>query len=86
MTADKGGPNDIDRPLMGKTSNDDAMGGSDYLQSKLRGLIEEYSDSFSYSAKGRSMEIVPPIEFTVNATGWETKPNRAASKQVSTEK
>jgi hypothetical protein len=79
--ADEEGPNDIDIQLMGNTANEEyTMGGSDYLQSQLRGLIEDYRDIFSYSVKGRSME------FAVNAAGWETNTNRAASRQVSTEK
>jgi len=58
-------------------SNDDyTVGGSDYLQSQLRGLIEEYSDIFSYLVKGLSMDVLP-IEFTVNASGWESNTTRA---------
>jgi len=61
------------------------MGGSENLQATLDALIEEYSDIFSYSVKGRSMDI-PPMEFSLDTDIWESNPNREASRQISTEK
>ena len=40
------------------------MGGSEKLQHALTELITEYDDIFSYSVKGRSMDV-PRMEFTV---------------------
>ena len=61
------------------------MGGSENLQATLSALIEEYNDIFSYSVKGRSMDV-PPMEFSLDTDIWESNPNRAASRQISTEK
>ena len=85
--ADEEGPNDIDAPLraiQGDTK-DYTMGGSEKLQAALGVLIEEYNDIFSYSVKGRSMEV-PPMEFFLDMDIWEANPSRAASRQISTEK
>ena len=61
------------------------MGGSEKLQAALGALIEEYDDIFSYSVKGRSMDV-PPMEFSLDTDIWEANPNKAASRQISTEK
>ena len=64
--ADEEGPNDIDISRMnGAARNDDyTIGGSTNLQQELHTLIKEYNDIFSYSVKGRSMDV-PPMEFDV---------------------
>ena len=84
--ANEEGPNNIDISLMGNRFNEDYnMGGSEYLQSQLCSLIEDYRAIFSYSIKGLTMDV-PPMEFTANVARWETNTNRVASRQVSTEK
>ena len=55
------------------------------MQASLGTLIEEYSDNFSYSVKGRSMDV-PPMEFDIDTEVWEANPNRAASRLISIEK
>ena len=57
--ADEEGPNDIDISRMnGAARNDDyTIGGSAHLQQELHSLIKEYDDIFSYSIKGRSMDV-----------------------------
>ena len=40
---------------------------------------------FSYSVKGKAMDV-PPMEFTIDHSKWETNQNRAPSRHVSTEK
>ena len=84
--ADEEGPNDMDAPLRAIQggAKDYTMGGSANLQATLSALIE-YSDIFSYSVKGRSMDV-PPIEFSLDTDIWQSNPNRAASRQISTEK
>ena len=57
--ADEDGPNDFEAPLRAIQSDtkDYTMGSSEKLQASLGALIEEYSDIFSYSVKGRSMDV-----------------------------
>ena len=85
--ADEAGPNDIDISRMNGTArNDDyTIGGSTHLQQELHTLIKEYDDIFSYSVKGRSMDV-PPMEFNVDKKLWEASGNRLASRQISIEK
>ena len=66
-------------------NNDYTMGGSVHLQASLTDLIKEYDDIFSYSVKGRSMDV-PPMEFKVDEKNWESSGNRMASRQISIEK
>ena len=84
---DEDGPNDIDISRMnGSARNDDyTIGGSPALQDKLHALIKEYDDIFSYSVKGRSMDV-PPMEFDVDKKLWEASAHRLASRQISIEK
>jgi len=84
--ADEEGPNDIDiSRINGAPRNDDyTIGGSTNLQQELHSLIKEYDDIFSYSVKGRSMDV-PPMEFDVDKKLWEASGNRLASRQISIE-
>jgi hypothetical protein len=70
--ADEDGPNDIDISRMnGSARNDDyTIGGSPALQDNLHALIKEFDDIFSYSVKGRSMDV-PPMEIDVDKKLWE---------------
>jgi hypothetical protein len=79
--ADEDGHNDIETPLRAVhgDTKDYTMGGSEKLQASLGTLIEEYSDNFSYSVKGRSMDV-PPMEFDIDTEVWEANPNREASR------
>jgi len=85
--ADGQGPNDIDISRMnGSARNDDyTIGGSPALQEDLHARIKECDDIFSYSVKGRSMDV-PPMEFDVDKKLWEASANRLASRQISVEK
>ena len=75
--ADEEGQNDIDISRMkeGSDNKDYTMGGSEKLQNALTDLITEYDDIFSYSVKGRSMDV-PPMEFTVDERSWESSGSR----------
>ena len=55
------------------------------MQAALKALINENIDIFSYSVKRRSMEV-PPMEFSIDTEVWEANLNRAASREISTEK
>jgi len=83
--ADEERPNDIDAPLRAIQSDtkDYTMDGSGKLQASLGALIAEYNDIFSYSVKGRSMDV-PQWNF-LDTDIWEANPNRAASRQIFTE-
>ena len=85
--ADEERPNDIDISRMNEAArNDDyTIGGSTNLQQELHSLIKEYDDIFTYSVKGRSMDV-PPMEFDVDKKLWEASGNRLASRQISIEK
>ena len=82
-SADEERRNDNDISLMegSATNRDYTLGGSESLQSNLGDLIEEYSDIFSNSGRailhGRA-----PIELAIDTQGWETNPNRAASRKI----
>ena len=84
--ADEDGQKDIDisRTNASSDNNDYTMEGSEKLQASLTDLIKEY-DIFSYSVKGRSMDV-PPMEFKVDEKNWESSGNRMASRQISIEK
>ena len=41
----------------------------------LNALIAEFRDIFSYSVKGKAMDV-PPMEFTVDRAEWENNLNR----------
>ena len=47
------------------------------LYKKLCTPIKEYDDIFSYSIKGRSMDV-PPMEFDVDKKLWEDSAHRLA--------
>ena len=81
------GVNDIDTSLMSPnlTNEDLKLGGSPTVQTKLLSLIEPHSDIFSCSVKGKAMDV-PPTEFLIDHKLRETNQNRAASRNVSTEK
>ena len=85
--ADEEGPNDIDMSLMNgwKGMMTTPSGGSPALQETLDALIKEYDDIFSYSFKGRSMDV-PPSEFDVDKKLWDASAHRLASRQISIEK
>jgi hypothetical protein len=85
--AEDEGLNDIDTTLMAPNvpNKDYTLGGTPALQAKQHTLIQEYSDIFSYSVKGKAMDV-PPMEFTIDHSKWETNQNRAPSRHVSTEK
>ena len=85
--ADENGVNDIDISRMDPNhgNNDYQLGGSPHLQQALYALIAEYSDTFSYSVKGKAL-YVPPMEFSVDCAQWETNLNWAPSRHISTEK
>ena len=85
--ADEEGPNDIVISRMNdKARNDDyTMGGFPNLQQELHSLIHEFDNIFSYSVKGRSMDVAP-MEFEVDKKLWEASRNRLASRQISIEK
>jgi len=52
---------------------------------KLCPRIKQYGDIFSYSVKGKAMDV-PPMDFTIHHKMWETNQKRTASRHVSTEK
>jgi hypothetical protein len=85
--ADDQGVNDIDISLMTPeaTYDDFHLGGSPELQSKLRSLIAEFPDIFSYSVKGKAMNV-PPMEFKIDKERWEIPANHFPSRHISTEK
>ena len=60
-------------------SDDYTIGGSLALQDNLHALIKEYEDIFSYSVKGRSMDV-PPMEIDVDEKLWEASAHRFASR------
>ena len=65
--------------MNGSARNDDnTIEGSPNLQQDLQLLIKEYDDIFSYSVKGRSMDV-PRMEFDVDKTLWEARGNWLAS-------
>ena len=70
--AEDEGVNDIDTTLMAPNvpNKDYTLGGTPALQSKLHTLIQQYSDIFSYSVKGKAMDV-PPMEFTIDHAKWE---------------
>ena len=65
--ADEDGVNDIDitRMVHNDLNNDYQLGGSASLHNALHALIAEFSDIFSYSVKGKAMDV-PPMEFTID--------------------
>ena len=84
---DENGPNDIEylRMLPGQTNDDFTIGGSANLQQRIRTLLTDYVDIFSFNVKGKAMSV-PPMEFTVDATRWEAPANRLPSRHISVEK
>jgi hypothetical protein len=81
------GPNDVDISRMRPDSlNDDfAIGGPPELQADIRLLLQEYNDIFSYSVKGKAMDV-PPMHFQVDDSQWYTTPNQLPSRHISVEK
>ena len=77
---DDDGANYIDITRMDpiSTNNDYQLGGSEHLQKAFHALIAEFHDIFSYSVKGKAMDV-PPKEFTVDRDQWDTNLNRVQS-------
>ena len=72
--------------MIGTARNDDyTIGGSPALQAHLHAPIKEYDDIFSYSFKGRSMDV-PPMKLDVDKKLCEVGAHRLASRQISIEK
>ena len=61
------GPNDVDISRMrpGSLNDDFEIGGPPELQADFRLFLQEYSDIFSYSVKGKAMDV-PPMHFQVS--------------------
>ena len=80
---DENRPNDIEylRMLPGQTNDDFTIGGSANLQQRIRTLLTEYADFFSFIVKGKLMSV-PPMEFTVDATRWEAPANHLPSRHI----
>jgi len=57
--AEDKGVTDIDTTRMALIvpNEDYTLGGTPALQAKLRTLIQQYSDIFSYSVKGKAMDV-----------------------------
>ena len=57
--ADYEGVNDIDTTVMAPNvpNEEYTLGGIPALQDKLRALIQQYSDIFSYSVKGKAYDV-----------------------------
>ena len=60
--------NDIDyvRMLPGQTNDDFTIGGSAELRKRIRKILNDYADIFSFIVKGKAMSV-PPMEFKVDA-------------------
>jgi len=85
---DPDGPNDIDVSRMltgGGKNNDFTIGGSPELQLRIRDILHDFRDIFSYNVKGKAM-AVPPMAFTVDKVNWEAPSNRLPSRHISVEK
>ena len=63
---DEDGVNDIDitRMVLNKLNNDYQLKGSAQLQQALHSLLAEFSDIFSYSVKGKDLDVPPLISMT----------------------
>jgi len=64
--------------MSGQPNNGFTIGGSPEFQQRIRKLLHEYDDMFSYNVKGKAM-TVSPITFTVANDWWETPWNRLSS-------
>ena len=73
------------RMLPGHPNKDFTLGDSANLQQRIRALLTNYVDIFSFNVKGKAMSV-PPIEFTVDAARWEASANRLPSCHISLEK
>jgi hypothetical protein len=84
---DENGPNDIDyvRILPGKTNDDFTIGGYIDLQQRIRTLLTDYADIFSFNVKGKAISV-PPMEFPIDAARWEAPANRLPSRHIYVEK
>ena len=72
---DPDGLNDIDVSRMlrgGYNNNDFTIGGSPEIQLRIRGILHEFRDIFSYNVKGKAMDV-PPMTFTVDKVNWEAR-------------
>ena len=81
-------PNDIDVSIMvpnGTANKDYTVGGNPEFQQRIRQLLNEYDDIFSYNVKGNAMSV-PPTTFTVAKNDWEAPANRLPSRHISVEK
>jgi len=68
-----------------QTNNDFMIGGPPEFQQRIRNVLTEYDDIFSFNVKGKSM-AVPPMHFTVDMDGWEVPASRLPSRHISVEK
>jgi len=66
--------------LTGQPNEDFTTGGLAALQQKIRALLANYVDIFSFNVKGKAMD------FTVDATRWEVPTNHLPSRHISLEK
>ena len=55
------------------------------IQLRIRDILHEFRDIFSYNVKGKAM-VVPPMTFTVDKVNWEASANRLPSRHISVEK
>ena len=80
---DENGPNDIEYSRMspGQTNDDFTIGDSSDHQQRIRTLLTEYADIFSFNVKAKVMSV-PPMEFTVDAIRWEVPSNRLPSRYI----
>ena len=71
---DENGPNDIDylRMLPGQRNDDFTIGGPVDLQQRIRKILHDYEDIFSFNVKGKAMSV-PPMKFTVDAVGGKLR-------------
>ena len=83
---DPDGPNDIDVSRMltgGGNNNDFTIGGSPEIQLRIRDILHEFRDIFSYNVKGKAM-VVPPMTVTEDKVNWEA--NGLPLRHISVEK
>jgi hypothetical protein len=52
------------------------------IQLRIRDILHEFRDIFSYNVKGKAM-AVPPMTFTVDTVNWEAPENRLPSRHIS---
>jgi len=62
----------------GQTNDNFTVGGSTDLQHRIRALLTEYTDIFSFNVKGKAISV-PPMKFTLDEIRWEAPANRLPS-------